>query len=92
MVEPNRQIKPIAPVAVEEPKPGVYRVDLGVNVTGWLQADVRGKPGDRIEFKFSERPGADMTNRLHSQYILGPAGQGDIPKPVQLLHRTLGHD
>jgi len=76
MVEPNRQVKPISPVAVEEPKPGVYRVDLGVNVTGWLQADVRGKPGDRIEFKFSERPGADMTNRLHSQYIVGPSGKG----------------
>jgi alpha-L-rhamnosidase len=76
MVEPNRQIKAIAPVAIAEPKPGVYRVDLGVNVTGWLQADVRGKPGDQIEFKFSERPGADMTNRLHSQYILGPSGKG----------------
>ena len=76
MVEPNRQIKPIAPVAIAEPKAGVYRVDLGVNVTGWLQADDRGKPGDRIEFKFSERPNADMTNRLHSQYILGPSGKG----------------
>jgi alpha-L-rhamnosidase len=76
MVEPNRQIKPISPVAVEDPKPGVYRVDLGVNVTGWLQADVRGQPGDQIEFKFSERPEADMTNRLHSQYIIGPSGKG----------------
>jgi alpha-L-rhamnosidase len=76
MVEPNRQIKEIRPVAVAEPKPGVYRVDLGVNVTGWLEADVRGKPGDRIEFKFSERPENDMTNRLHSQYIIGPSEKG----------------
>jgi alpha-L-rhamnosidase len=76
MIEPNRQIKEIQPVAVEEVKPGVYRVDLGVNVTGWLEADVRGKPGDRIEFKFSERSEADMTHRLHSQYIIGPSGKG----------------
>jgi alpha-L-rhamnosidase len=76
MIEPNRQIKKIQTVAVEEAKPGVYRADLGVNVTGWLQADVRGKPGDQIEFKFSERPAADMTNRLHSQYIIGPSGKG----------------
>lgn len=76
MVEPNRQIKEIPAVAVEEPKPGVYRVDLGVNVTGWLEADVRGKPGDRIEFKFSERPESDMTNRLRSQYIIGPSEKG----------------
>ena len=76
MVEPNRQIKEIRPVAVQETKPGVYRVDLGVNVTGWLAADVRGKPGDRIEFKFSERPESDMTTRLHSQYIIGPSEKG----------------
>jgi alpha-L-rhamnosidase len=76
MVEPNRQIKEIRPVTIQESKPGVYRVDLGVNVTGWLEADVRGKAGDRIEFKFSERPGNDMTNRLHSQYLIGPSEKG----------------
>jgi len=76
MIEPNRRIKEIKPVAVEEVKPNVYRVDLGVNVTGWLEADVHGKPGDGVEFKFSERPSTDMTHRLHSQYIIGPAGKG----------------
>ncbi|MBN1505546.1 MAG: family 78 glycoside hydrolase catalytic domain [Sedimentisphaerales bacterium] len=76
MIEPNRRIKEIRPVAVEEVKPGVYRVDLGVNVTGWLEASVRGQAGDRIEFKFSERPSQEMTHRLHSQYIIGPSGKG----------------
>jgi alpha-L-rhamnosidase len=76
MMEPNRRIKEVKPVAVEVVKPNVYRVDLGVNVTGWLEVDVRGAPGEEIEFKFSERPEADMTHRLHSRYIIGPAGQG----------------
>ncbi|NLH43771.1 MAG: family 78 glycoside hydrolase catalytic domain, partial [Planctomycetes bacterium] len=76
MVEPNRKIQDVKPVAVEETKPGVYHVDLGVNVTGWLQADVRGHAGDEIEFKFSERPNSDMTNRLHSKYVIGPEGKG----------------
>jgi len=76
MVEPNRQIQEIRPVAVEEAKPGVYRVDLGVNVTGWFEANVHGQPGDTVEFKFSERPSADMTHRLHSQYIIGSSGKG----------------
>jgi alpha-L-rhamnosidase len=76
MIEPNRKIQEIRPIAVQEPKPGVYRVDLGVNVNGWLEADLRGRPGDRIEFKFSERTEADMTHRLRSQYILGPSGKG----------------
>ncbi len=76
MIEPNRRIKEIRPVAVEEVKPGTYRVDLGVNVTGWLEANLRGQPGDTVEFKFSERPSADMTHRLRSQYIVGPSGKG----------------
>ena len=76
MIEPNRRIKEMRPVAVEEVRPKVYRVDLGVNVTGWLEADVRGRPGDGIEFRFSERSTADMTNDLHSQYVLGPSGKG----------------
>jgi alpha-L-rhamnosidase len=76
MIEPNRRLKAVQPVAVEEPKSNVYRVDLGVNVTGWFEADVRGQPGDEIEFKFSERSAADMTHRLHSKYVIGPAGKG----------------
>ncbi len=76
MIEPNRRIKKIAPVAIEEVRPNVYRVDLGVNVTGWLEMDLRGKPGDTIEMKFSERSTTDMTHRLHSKYILGPSGRG----------------
>jgi len=76
MIEPNRRIREIRPVAVEEVRPKVYRVDLGVNVTGWLEADVRGRPGDRIDFRFSERSTADMTHELHSQYVFGPSGKG----------------
>ena len=76
MVEPNRRIKEIRPVGVEEVKRNVYRVDLGTTVTGYLEADVRGKPGDEIEFKFSERSTQEMTHRLHSRYIIGPGGKG----------------
>jgi len=76
MIEPNRRIQAIRPVGIEEVKPGVYRVDLGVNVSGYLEADVRGKPGDTIEFKFSERSTQEMTHRLRSRYIIGPSGKG----------------
>ena len=76
MVEPNRRIRPVSPVAIAETKPGVYRVDLGVNMTGFLELDVKGQPGDTIEMKFSEQSKADMTHRLRSQYIVGPSGQG----------------
>jgi alpha-L-rhamnosidase len=76
MVEPNRRIRKVVPVAIEEVKPNVYRVDMGITLTGYLVADVHGKSGDTVEFKFSERSTADMTHRLRSQYIIGPSGKG----------------
>ncbi len=76
MVEPNRRIREIRPVTIAETKPGVYRVDLGVNMTGLFEMNLRGDPGDAIEMKFSEQSKADMTHRLHSKYIIGPDGKG----------------
>jgi alpha-L-rhamnosidase len=83
MVEPNRRISPasggqeeIRPVAIEKVSDNTYRVDMGVNFTGWLEMDISGKPGQQIEFKFSEDQRQAMTHRLHSKYIIGPAGKG----------------
>ncbi|MGD0536909.1 MAG: family 78 glycoside hydrolase catalytic domain [Verrucomicrobiota bacterium] len=75
-VEPNRCVKEIRPVAITEPKPGVWRVDMGVNFAGWIEVQVAGQPGDRIEFQFSERAEEAMTHRLHSFYVIGPSGRG----------------
>jgi len=76
MIEPNRRVREIKAVAVGETKPGVYRVDLGVNMSGFFEMDVRGEPGDVIEMKFSEQSKAEMTHRLHSKYVIGPTGKG----------------
>ncbi|UCG56951.1 MAG: family 78 glycoside hydrolase catalytic domain [Phycisphaerales bacterium] len=76
MVEPNRLIKEVRPVAIEEVSANVYRADMGVNLNGWLEMDLSGKPGDTIEMKFSERPDQEMTHRLHSKYVIGPTGTG----------------
>jgi alpha-L-rhamnosidase len=76
MVEPNRRVKAIRPVAVEEQPGGQYRVDMGVNFAGFVEADLRGPPGKRIELEFSERSEQPMTHKLRSAYVLGPAGQG----------------
>jgi len=76
MIEPNRRIEKIRPLQISEVSPDVYRVDMGVNMTGWVEADIAGQPGDEIEFKFSERYNQAMTHRLHSRYIIGPKGKG----------------
>ena len=75
-VEPNRIVREIPAVAVEERPGGVWRVDMGVNFVGWMEIDVSGPPGKRIDFLFSERPGEEMTHRLQSAYVIGPSGKG----------------
>jgi alpha-L-rhamnosidase len=76
MVEPNRVEKAIYPVSIERRPGGEYRVDMGVNFAGFVEMDLRGRPGRRIDMQFSERPDQAMTHQMHSAYILGPSGKG----------------
>lgn len=76
MVEPNRVLTPIKPVSIEARADGSYRVDMGVNFAGWTSVKLKGKPGDKITFQYSEREQMDMTFNLHSAYIIGKEGYG----------------
>jgi alpha-L-rhamnosidase len=76
LVEPNRLVKDIKPVAIEARPQGDWRVDLGVNFAGFTEIKVRGRPGQRVDFLFSERPETNWTHRHHSAYVIGPSGQG----------------
>lgn len=75
-VEGNILFQEIKPVSIERLSNGDYRVDMGVNFAGWTQLDVKGTPGKRIDFLFSERSQEEMTFRNRSAYILGPSGRG----------------
>ena len=76
MIEPNRREKPLQPIGVQQRPGGEYRVDMGVNFAGFVEIDLRGKPGQRVDFQFSEHADKAMTHSLHSAYILGPSGKG----------------
>jgi alpha-L-rhamnosidase len=76
MVEPNRRIREIKPVAVEHVEDEGYRVDMGVNYAGFVELDVKGRPGDIIELQWSEDPKKLITHKLHSAYRIGPSGKG----------------
>lgn len=78
MVEPNKVMKEIKPVSVEARPDGSFRVDMGVNFAGWTAVRVKGLPGERIDFQYSERAKDDMTFSLHSAYIIGPSGEGEF--------------
>lgn len=76
MVEPNRRIRKIEPVAIEKIEGQGYRVDMGVNFAGFVELDVKGQPGDIIELQFSEDPNKLMTHKLRSAYRIGADGRG----------------
>ncbi|MBN1973020.1 MAG: family 78 glycoside hydrolase catalytic domain [Sedimentisphaerales bacterium] len=76
MVEANRCVQKIEPIAIQEVKGQGYRVDMGVNCAGFVEVDVKGKPGDIIELQFSEIERTLMTHQLHSAYRIGSSGQG----------------
>lgn len=53
----NRNIKimeTLKPIAIHEPKPGMYILDMGQNMVGWLRMQAKGKTGDRVQLRFAE--------------------------------------
>ena len=52
--EPIRVVDTIRPVAIGNPKPGVYIFDLGQNIGGWCRLKVRGPQGTVIKLRHGE--------------------------------------
>ncbi|HTE20539.1 MAG TPA: family 78 glycoside hydrolase catalytic domain, partial [Armatimonadota bacterium] len=51
---PIRVSSVIRPIAVTEPKPGVFIVDMGENFAGWVQLRVRGEAGAKVTLRYGE--------------------------------------
>ncbi len=75
-VETNRQFEQINPISIESLDNGGYRIDMGVNFAGWMQASIKGKPGDQIDFLISEREQDEITFGLSNSYIIDSTGEG----------------
>lgn len=56
---PMRVAKELKPVGITETGPGVYLVDFGENLTGWVETRVRGSRGQTVELQFNEVLKAD---------------------------------
>jgi len=54
LMPPIKVVEPLKPVAVTEPKPGVYVFDLGQNFAGWVRLTATGPRGTRITLRFAE--------------------------------------
>jgi alpha-L-rhamnosidase len=56
---PIKAVKTLKPVAVHEPKPGVFVYDLGQNFAGWARLRVAADRGTLITLRFAESVAAD---------------------------------
>lgn len=61
----------IMPIAITEPQPGVFVVDMGTNLAGWARIRVTGAAGSRVRMRYSERlDSRGMINqRLNRRYM-----------------------
>jgi len=67
--EPIRVTQELKPVAVTEPKPGVYVFDFGQNMVGWTRLSVQGSSGDTVTLFHNEMLNPDGTvyrDNLHA--------------------------
>ncbi|RYY61487.1 MAG: hypothetical protein EOO05_06260 [Chitinophagaceae bacterium] len=53
-LEPIRVMESFHPIAINEVKPGVFVIDAGQNMAGWLHIKVNGARGQKVTMKFSE--------------------------------------
>lgn len=65
-VLPIRPSTTIQAQAIHEPVKGVYVIDFGQNIAGWVRMSVREKKGTRIRLRFAENLNPDKTLNFQS--------------------------
>lgn len=55
MMPPIRITETISPIALTEPRPGVFVFDMGQNMPGWAKLYVTGKSGTTITMRYAEK-------------------------------------
>ncbi len=54
MMPPIRVIDSIVPLAMTNPRPGMYVYDMGQNISGWAELYVHGPRGTEVQMRFAE--------------------------------------
>ncbi len=75
-IESNRKVATLEPIGIEEVEPGVYRVDMGRNFSGWIEMRFRGEPGEKVDLSFSEHADGSNKFNLRSACTLDDRGRG----------------
>jgi len=61
MIEPIRVTQKLKPIAITEPRPGLFIFDMGQNMVGWCKLTVSGKAGDTVQLRHAETTNSDGT-------------------------------
>lgn len=67
-IPPIKKMGTIVPVALTNPKPGVFVYDLGQNFSGWVKLSLSAPSGTEIQMRFSES--------VYSDGMIDPASTG----------------
>jgi hypothetical protein len=75
LVEPNRRMGEIHAVGIEKTGPSTYRIDLGENFSGGIEATLKGKPGNVVTLMASTEKGAECEFNQRDELVIGDSGQ-----------------
>ncbi|MBN1349412.1 family 78 glycoside hydrolase catalytic domain [candidate division KSB1 bacterium] len=93
MMEPVKITAEIEPVAIKNPKPGVFIVDMGQNFAGWIRLKMKGQRGSKVILRYAENLNKEglldvRTNNLAGvtdTYILKGGGE-EVFQPNFTFH------
>jgi len=54
MNEPIRVVGTVKPIAIKPLSPGIYIMDMGQNMAGWLNIKVKGPRGQKVQLRYAE--------------------------------------
>lgn len=54
LLQPIRVTETLSPIAIDELESGVYLVDMGQNMAGWVRLKAKGAAGTKIQLRFAE--------------------------------------
>lgn len=66
LTPPMKVVETYTPKSINEVFPGIYTVDAGKNITGWVQLIVAGDPGDKIDLRYAETLSTLWNNYTYS--------------------------
>ena len=75
MIEPNRLVRRLEPVSIQERPGGSVRVDMGRNFTGWFEIALEGPAGREISLEYSERDEEPCSYDQRDAYICSGNGR-----------------